>query len=90
MPALLAVLITSKINKESYLLSVEDNGPGLPETLVNDIFTPFIRSHNVEKITGSGLGLSVVKAIAQAHGGSITYQKSSLGGAGFYLSLPMN
>jgi two-component system, NtrC family, sensor histidine kinase HydH len=63
---------------------VEDTGPGLPPELGQDIFAPFIST----KPTGIGLGLSVCKRIAEAHGGTITAADRAEGGAVFSVRLP--
>jgi signal transduction histidine kinase len=64
---------------------VEDTGPGLPGHLGQDIFAPFVST----KPTGMGLGLSVCKRIAEAHGGDITASDRQGGGALFCLRLPV-
>src|SRR5205085_9874396 len=65
-------------------ICVEDTGPGLPSHLGQDIFAPFVST----KPTGMGLGLSVCKRIAEAHGGDITASDRTGGGALFHLRLP--
>jgi signal transduction histidine kinase len=65
-------------------LRVTDNGPGLPSELGPRIFEPFITS----KETGLGLGLSICKRIAEAHGGTITGINRPEGGAEFVLRFP--
>lgn len=59
------------------LLEVEDDGPGIPEGLRDDVFLPFFTT----RPQGSGVGLSLAKQIVVAHGGSIRVEPSSLGGA---------
>ncbi len=49
------------------LVTVTDNGPGIPETLVRDIFDPFVSS----KVNGTGLGLSLVSKFVSDHGGVV-------------------
>lgn len=68
-------------------ITVADEGPGLPESFVSDAFLPF-RCHHVEgsDVRGSGLGLAVVAAIAQAHGGHAAYEKRD-GGACFVIDI---
>ena len=63
---------------------VEDDGPGLPRELAQDIFSPFVST----KPTGIGLGLSICKRIAEAHGGEITAANRPGGGAVFSVRLP--
>jgi two-component system sensor kinase FixL len=66
--------------------SVRDNGPGVPADLEGRLFEPFFTT----KLSGVGLGLSICKNIAVAHGGNLRYRKGAEGGAEFTLSLPMN
>jgi signal transduction histidine kinase len=66
------------------ILRVTDNGPGLPSELGARIFEPFITS----KETGLGLGLSICKRIAEAHGGTITGISRPEGGAEFVVRFP--
>ena len=53
-------------------LAVEDDGPGVPEADLERIFEPFFRGERVTSEEGSGLGLSIVRAIAQAHDGEVS------------------
>lgn len=66
-------------------LAVADNGPGLPEDFGERWYEPYTSS----KERGTGLGLAVVKKIAEEHGGSVEARKGSLGGAEFALRLPL-
>lgn len=59
------------------LIDIEDNGPGIPESLRKDVFLPFFTT----KAGGSGIGLSVARQVVLAHGGSIRIESSSTGGA---------
>lgn len=68
-------------------LTVEDDGPGIPDTHKGKVFDPFFTTKPVGQ--GSGLGLSMVHRIVNDHGGSIGVFDSSLGGAGFDLTLPL-
>lgn len=72
-------------------LSVEDDGPGIDSALAIDIFEAFRRGDpsRSRKSGGSGLGLAVVKAIAEAHGGRAYCQASANGGSRFVLSWPL-
>lgn len=66
-------------------ISVSDNGPGVPENNREKIFEPFFTS----RADGTGLGLAIVLQIVEEHGGSITIESSSSGGACFIVSLPL-
>ena len=63
---------------------VEDDGPGIPEELLDTIFAPF----SSEKPGGTGLGLAIAKKIAREQGGDLVVHSSEFGGAGFLLTLP--
>ncbi|CAA0107243.1 Sensor protein RstB [BD1-7 clade bacterium] len=69
---------------------VDDDGPGVPDSERIDIFTPFKRldTSRTRATGGFGLGLSIVKQIAQWHGGDASVETSPLGGARFVFSWP--
>lgn len=66
-------------------ISVSDNGPGVPEDLREEVWSPEITTRR----RGSGLGLAMVKQTAQAHGGEVSLSEGPLGGAEFRLFLPV-
>jgi two-component system, OmpR family, sensor kinase len=68
-------------------LIVEDNGPGVPPELAPTLFERFVRG--VGDRGGSfGLGLAIVRAVAQSHGGSVVLEQAEPHGARFVVSLP--
>jgi len=70
-------------------VSVGDRGPGVPETLRERIFEPFYRLPGAtERDGGVGLGLALVKSIAQRHGGRAFCEDRAGGGASFVMVLP--
>ena len=71
-------------------LSVEDRGPGVAAADLPRLFEPFYRGRNgtADAIPGSGLGLSLVKHIAEGHGGRITVATEEGAGSTFTLHLP--
>jgi signal transduction histidine kinase len=70
-------------------LRVCDRGPGVPEALRLRIFEPFYRlPGHAEQAGGVGLGLSLVKQIAERHGGSVRCEGREGGGSCFVLSVP--
>lgn len=69
-----------------YTVEVSDNGPGIPETEREKIFEPFVSG----KEGGTGLGLVITRKIVTSYGGTITLEKSDLGGACFRIFLPGN
>ncbi|MDE2407813.1 MAG: sensor histidine kinase N-terminal domain-containing protein [Xanthomonadaceae bacterium] len=66
-------------------LAVDDDGPGIPEGQVERLGERFLHSGG----SGSGLGLSIVHAIATLHGGALAAGRSPLGGARVVMRLPM-
>lgn len=67
-----------------------DRGPGVPEEFRERIFEPFYRlPGHAEKAGGVGLGLSLVRQIAERHGGSVRCEPRDGGGSCFVLSLPV-
>jgi signal transduction histidine kinase len=70
-------------------LRVCDRGPGVPEAMRERIFEPFFRlPGHAEQAGGIGLGLSLVKQIAERHGGSVRCESREGGGSCFVLRLP--
>jgi two-component system sensor histidine kinase DctS len=68
------------------LIAVSDNGPGVPECHRAQLFDAFFTT----KPKGVGLGLSICRTIAAAHGGTLRYAQAELGGSCFTLSLPLS
>ena len=72
------------------VLQVNDCGPGVPPALAERIFEPYYRRPGAsERDGGVGLGLALVKSIAQRHGGSVRCSNRVGGGACFELRLPL-
>jgi two-component system sensor histidine kinase AdeS len=84
------VEISTLVSEGTVIIRVEDEGPGLPPDFAKRAFEPFTRGDGSRsrRLGGSGLGLSVVRAIAEAHGGTVSYRRTSRGGSAFELSLP--
>jgi two-component system nitrogen regulation sensor histidine kinase GlnL len=66
-------------------IAVLDNGPGIPESMLGRLFTPFATS----KAQGTGLGLAVSRRIVEAHGGRIEVRNRSGGGAEAAVFVPL-
>lgn len=79
-------------DEESCVLSVDDAGPGMPEEAMRLVFQAFWQANSVSaKIAGgNGLGLSVVMAIAVAHGGEASCAANASGGTSFSIRWPMS
>ena len=71
-------------------ISVADRGPGIPDDEQRQIFDPFVRGRRAirDQKHGTGLGLNLVKSIAEAHGGSVSVT-SGAGGSRFTLRIPV-
>jgi PAS domain S-box-containing protein len=75
----------------SAIISIEDSGSGVPESLKDVIFEPFRQGEigNTRQFGGTGLGLAIVKEFVELHGGSITVEQAVTGGAIFTVVLPL-
>ncbi len=80
---------TSKIGDKAILV-VKDSGPGIPKENQTKIFEIFERANGTRTIGGLGLGLFIVKKIAEAHQGTIKVESEEGHGAKFILELPLN
>ena len=92
-PAGSAIDIGARAAGEAIELWVDDHGPGLPKGREEELFKKFERGQKESATPGVGLGLAICRAIAQAHGGSITggnrtATEGDSGGARFTLRLP--
>ncbi|MDY0375441.1 MAG: ATP-binding protein [Desulfobacterium sp.] len=67
------------------VISIVDNGPGIPEPIIKDITNPFFTT----KEDGSGLGLSIVERIVREHGGIFFVRSGRLEGAEFIIKIPV-
>lgn len=72
----------------SIILTVADNGQGIPAGNLDRIFEPFFTTKDPGK--GTGLGLSVSKGIIQEHGGTIHSENNDMGGTSFIVELPLD
>jgi signal transduction histidine kinase len=83
------VTVTLQPAGDHAVLRVFDRGPGVPEELRARIFEPFYRLPGAsERDGGVGLGLALVKSIAERHGGSVCCEGRAGGGACFVIDLP--
>ena len=69
-------------------LSVLDHGPGVPEQIRRHLFEAFQRGNQPDAPAGIGLGLVLVKALAEAQGATVAYTDNAGGGARFTVTLP--
>jgi two-component system osmolarity sensor histidine kinase EnvZ len=85
------VKVTAERQDGSLSVTVEDDGPGIPEAEREHVFRPFYRlDHARNQDSGStGLGLAIARDIARIHGGDITLDRSPLGGLKAVLKVPV-
>ncbi len=88
-PAGLPIGLSVETTPLGLSIAVADLGQGIPEGLQEKVFDKFFRVHNESAQSGVGLGLSICRAIVEAHGGSIQASRSGGGGAVFQVYLPI-
>lgn len=76
---------------DTLVLTVDDNGPGIPRDKLEKVFDPFYRleESRSRETGGHGLGLSIARTIVQAHGGDITLGNRESGGLRAAVSIPL-
>ncbi|NEX93215.1 ATP-binding protein, partial [Caulobacter sp. 17J65-9] len=86
-----AARVTLKVEGGRAVLTVEDDGPGLPEAELERVFEPFHRAEpsRSRDTGGVGLGLAVARSIARAHGGDIRLANRPEGGLSARADLPL-
>ena len=84
------VRICAELDGTDMVISVADQGPCVPPELRERIFEPFFRVDTARsrELGGTGLGLALVRAIAEVHGGSVWVEEHQAGGNRFVLRLP--
>lgn len=84
------VTIRSSIRGDTWQVEVADQGSGIPEALLEQIFEPFFRvdPSRSRQLGGAGLGLSLVRSIASLHGGQVRAESAEGQGSRFILTLP--
>jgi two-component system phosphate regulon sensor histidine kinase PhoR len=85
------ILLSVTVESEQLVLSVSDNGPGIPKEELKHIFEKFYRGRESKQrvIKGLGLGLYYVKQIVEAHGGRISVESASGKGSRFIIRIPL-
>jgi two-component system sensor histidine kinase KdpD len=81
--------LTVSAEPQEMEVCVKDRGPGVAQSEREEIFKPFTRSDRSGR-RGSGLGLAVCRAIAQAHGGGLMVRPRAGGGSVFHLTVPLD
>jgi len=83
------IQIDSEKNDHEWVLTVSDNGIGIPPENWQDIFVIFRRLHTRTEYPGNGIGLSICKKIIERHGGKIWIEAQAKPGCCFKFTLPM-
>ena len=82
-----AVQVDVTARPDGVVLTVEDDGPGVPDELKEALFEPF-RQGEDSSGRGMGIGLSLVQRFAELHGGTARIEDAPTGGARFVVTLP--
>ena len=84
------ISVNFKLDKHALCICVEDDGEGVPESELQDIFRPFYRVSTARDrhSGGAGLGLAITESAIRQHNGSIKAERSPLGGLKVTISLP--
>jgi len=85
------VLLFLRKEEERLVVRIEDDGPGIAEHQMRDVFKPFFRGDAARDTEHGhvGLGLSIALDIVQAHGGDIALERSDMGGLAVVIVLPL-
>ena len=85
------ITITGHRDHRWLTLTVDDDGPGIPHGMREDVFKPFFRLDDARNVDegGSGLGLAIARDIARSHGGDITLGDGAMGGLRATVRVPV-
>jgi two-component system osmolarity sensor histidine kinase EnvZ len=84
------VIVDIQKGNNRAIITIEDDGPGIPEDQYKNVFKPFFRLDKSRSLnqSGVGLGLAIVEDVINSHGGSVQLGKGKLGGLQIKVSLP--
>jgi two-component system osmolarity sensor histidine kinase EnvZ len=85
------ISLEGSCDEKFLVIHVDDDGPGIPSPLREDVFRPFVRLDEArnQDTGGTGLGLSIARDIARAHGGDVFLARSPLGGLRATVRVPV-
>ncbi|KDB01672.1 hypothetical protein U879_21155, partial [Defluviimonas sp. 20V17] len=83
--------ITASVDKADAWITIDDDGPGIPDASLERVFDPFVRleGSRSRETGGTGLGLSIARTIVHAHGGEITLRNRPEGGLQAQIRVPL-
>src|SRR5215475_7402969 len=86
-----SIAITGHRDHRYLTVTVDDDGPGIPQAMREEVFKPFLRLDDARNLdaSGTGLGLAIVRDIARGHGGNVTLSDSPLGGLRATVRVPV-
>jgi two-component system osmolarity sensor histidine kinase EnvZ len=86
-----SIAVTGHRDHRYLTVTVDDDGPGIPADMREDVFKPFLRLDDARNQDegGTGLGLAIARDIARSHGGDITLGDSPLGGLRATVRVPV-
>jgi signal transduction histidine kinase len=84
-----SIFVSLEYEDEALFLKVRDEGIGIPEADMKHLFEPFHRAENVGTISGTGLGLVIIKESVELQGGTITIESQVNVGTTFTIRIPL-
>jgi two-component system osmolarity sensor histidine kinase EnvZ len=85
------IRIEARNSSRFLTVTVDDDGPGIPENMREEVFKPFYRLDEARNLdaSGTGLGLAIARDIARVHGGNVTLTESPMGGLRATVRVPV-
>ncbi|MBT5634483.1 MAG: hypothetical protein HOJ23_02725 [Gammaproteobacteria bacterium] len=83
--------VAMQANKQEIHIKIGDQGPGIPEDQLEQVFEPFYRVDPARspQITGAGLGMTIAREIIRSHGGDVTLRNRRGAGLSVVITLPI-